>query len=35
MRLEYCNILKRMDVICYVVSVNGVKVFFDVEESWI
>ncbi len=34
-RPEYRNVLKRMDAICHVASKNGVKVFFDAEESWI
>lgn len=34
-RPEYRNVLKRMDAICHVASTNGVKVFFDAEESWI
>lgn len=34
-RIEYRNILKRMDSICYVAHEKNVGVFFDAEESWI
>ena len=30
----YRNVLKRVDSLCHVASVNHVKVFFDAEESW-
>lgn len=34
-RIEYRNILKRMDSICHVAHEKNVGVFFDAEESWI
>ena len=34
-RIEYRNILKRMDAICYTAKERGVAVFFDAEETWI
>lgn len=34
-RIEYKSVLKRIDAICHVASSQGVKVFFDAEESWI
>ena len=34
-RIEYRNILKRLDSICYVAHEKNVGVFFDAEESWI
>ena len=34
-RLEYRNIIKRLDSICYVAHEKNVGVFFDAEESWI
>lgn len=34
-RVEYKNVLKRLDAICHVASHKGVGVFFDAEESWI
>ncbi len=33
--LEYRNILKRIDAICYSANDKGVSVFIDAEESWI
>lgn len=33
--IEYNNVLKRLDSICYTASEKGVAVFFDAEESWI
>ena len=33
--LEYRNVLKRIDSICYAASINGVSVMIDAEESWI
>ncbi len=33
--IEYQNVLKRLDAICYSASEKGVAVFFDAEESWI
>ena len=34
-RLEYRNVLKRIDSICHVANQKGVGIFFDAEESWI
>lgn len=34
-RVEYKNILKRMDAICHLADQRGVGIFFDAEESWI
>ena len=34
-KIEYRNVLKRLDAICYSASEKGVGVFFDAEESWI
>ncbi|HHS94982.1 MAG TPA: proline dehydrogenase [Phaeodactylibacter sp.] len=34
-RIEYRNILKRIDSICHVAHEKGVGVFIDAEESWI
>jgi proline dehydrogenase len=33
--IEYRNVLKRIDSICYAASINGVSVMIDAEESWI
>lgn len=33
--IEYRNVLKRIDSICYAASINGVAVMIDAEESWI
>jgi proline dehydrogenase len=33
--VEYRNVLKRIDSICYAASVNGVSVMIDAEETWI
>ncbi|MBL7825109.1 MAG: proline dehydrogenase family protein [Saprospiraceae bacterium] len=33
--IEYRNVLKRIDAICYHASKKNVSVFFDAEESWI
>lgn len=33
--IEYRNVLKRIDAICYHASKKNVAVFFDAEESWI
>ena len=33
--IEYQNVLKRLDAICYTASEKGVAVFFDAEESWV
>ncbi len=33
--VEYQNVLKRLDAICYTASEKGVAVFFDAEESWV
>ncbi len=33
--VEYRNVLKRIDSICYAASINGVSVMIDAEESWI
>lgn len=35
MRVEYKNVLKRIDSICYIASQRGVGIYFDAEESWI
>lgn len=35
MRIEYKNVLKRIDAICYTASQRGVCVLVDAEESWI
>ena len=34
-RLEYKNVLKRLDAICHVAAHRNIGVFFDAEESWI
>lgn len=34
-KVEYHNVLKRLEAICYSASEKGVGVFFDAEESWI
>lgn len=34
-RVEYKNVLKRLDAICHNAREKGVSVFFDAEESWI
>ncbi|MCB0637850.1 MAG: proline dehydrogenase family protein [Lewinella sp.] len=34
-RLEYKNVLKRLDAICHMAARKGVALFFDAEESWI
>lgn len=33
--IEYRNVLKRVDAICYHASSKNMSVFFDAEESWI
>lgn len=33
--IEYRNVLKRVDAICYHASKRNIAVFFDAEESWI
>jgi len=33
--IEYRNVLKRIDSICYAASINGVSIMIDAEESWI
>ncbi|MBU6341805.1 MAG: proline dehydrogenase family protein [Bacteroidetes bacterium] len=33
--IEYRNVLKRIDAICYHAANKGVSVFIDAEESWI
>ena len=33
--VEYRNVLKRIDSICYAASINGVSIMIDAEESWI
>lgn len=32
---EYKSVLKCLDFVCYVGCIQGVSIFFDVEESWI
>ena len=32
---EYSSVMKRLDAICSHAAKNGVKIFFDAEESWI
>ncbi len=34
-KVEYKNILKRMDAICHLADQRGVSIYFDAEESWI
>ena len=34
-KLEYRNILKRLDTICYTAHARSVGVYFDAEETWI
>ncbi len=34
-RVEYKNILKRMDAICHLADQRGVGIYFDAEETWI
>ncbi len=34
-KLEYRNILKRLDTICYTAHAKDVGVYFDAEETWI
>jgi proline dehydrogenase len=33
--IEYRNVLKRVDAICYHAASKNMSVFFDAEESWI
>ena len=35
LRVEYKNVLKRVDAICYTAARCGVGVYFDAEETWI
>jgi proline dehydrogenase len=35
LRIEYRNVLKRIDAVCYTASQKGMSVSFDAEESWI
>lgn len=34
-KIEYRNILKRLDSICYVASQSNTSIYFDAEETWI
>ena len=34
-KVEYDNVLKRIDSICHTAEKRGVSIFFDAEESWI
>ena len=34
-RIEYKNVLKRIDAICHIAARKGISIFMDAEESWI
>lgn len=34
-RMEYNNVLKRLDAVCHTAAQKGMSIYFDAEESWI